>query len=348
MADRTRIAFAFAGWPGEADAIRHLVEVQGDEVVTLTLDVGQGQDLDVVREAALEAGAARAHVMDVRDALAIDVLLPALKACGAQQGGVPLARELRLAAIVKALVEVAAMEGAHFLAHGGEADDSSLHAQLEELAQTVRPGTGGFVWPASLMDTDEEEGEHTAAGDARDATPSVSIVGREQRLAPHVEPSARLYRVTRERSATPDTPATLELAFDAGTPVSVNGVRLPFIELLDSLDTIVGAHGVGRFDGLTGPYSAAYDAPARHVGEAPGVVVLGLAYDALERRLWPAELVDLKQQLAVACRSLVRRGRWFSPTRRAISAFVGDAQQALTGAVRLELFKGACRVKSDA
>jgi argininosuccinate synthase len=344
MGDRTRVAFAFAGWPAEARALRHLVDVVGDEVVTLTLDVGQGQDLDGVREAALEAGAVRAHVMDVRETLARDVLLPALKACGAQQGGMPLARELRLAAIVKALVEVGGMESATFLAHGGASWDASLHAQLEELAQTVKPGIGGFVWPGSLLGTDEASGDD----DAREAVPGVSIVGREQRLGPKEPIAAGLYRVTRERSATPDTPATVEIAFEAGTPVSVNGVRLPFIELLDSLDTIVGAHGVGRFDGLAGPYSAAYDAPARHVGEAPAVTVLGLAYDAIERRLWPAELVDLKQQLAVAFRSLVRRGKWYAPTRRALSAFVADAQQGLTGGVRLELFKGACRVKTDA
>jgi argininosuccinate synthase len=346
MGDRTRVAFAFAGWPGEAQALRHLVEVEGDEVVSLTLDVGQQQDLDGVREAALEAGAVRAHVMDVRDQLALEYLLPALRACGAQQGGVPLARELRLAAIVKSLVDVAGMENAAFLAHGGERDDASVHAHLEELAQTVRPGTGGFVWAASLLDGDGAAEEAVAA---RDAAPSVSIVGREQRLG--VEPDGTapgLYRATRERSAAPETPATLEIAFDKGTPVSVNGVRLPFIELLDSLDTIVGVHGVGRFDGLVGPYSAAYDAPSRHVGEAPAVIVLALAYDALERRMWPAELVDLKQQLAVAFRGLVRRGRWFSSTRRAISAFVADAQQGLTGTVRLELFKGACRVKPDA
>jgi argininosuccinate synthase len=341
MADKTRVAFAFAGWPGEAEAIRHLVDVQGDEVVTLTLDVGQGQDLDGVREAALEAGAVRAHVMDLREALARDFLLPALKACGAQQGGVPLGRELRLAAIVKSLVEVAGMENAAFLAHGGTGDDASLHAQLEELAQTVRPGTGGFVWPASLMDDAD-------ATDGRDAAPSVSIVGREQRGRAGLAIAAGLYRVTRERSATPETPATLEIDVERGVPVGVNGVRLPFIELLDSLDTIVGVHGVGRFDGLAGPYSAAYDAPARHVGEAPAVTVLALAFDALERRLWPAELVDLKQQLAVSFRGLVRRGKWFSPSRRAISAFVTDAQQDLAGTVRLELFKGACRVKPDA
>ena len=341
MADKTRVVFAFAGWPGEAEAVRHLVDVEGDEVVTLTLDVGQGQDLDGVREAALDAGALRAHVMDVRDTLAQEALLPALKACGAQQGGVPLARELRLAAIVKALVEVAGKENAAFLAHGGAADDAGLHAQLEELAQTIRPGTGGFVWPASLM---ERDGDDTG----RDALPSISIVGREQRLRARDEIAATLYRVTREQSATPETPATLEIAFDAGTPVSVNGVRLPFIELLDSLDTIVGVHGVGRFDGLAGPYSAAYDAPSHHVGEAPAVIVLAQAYDALERRLWPAELVDLKQQLAVSFRSLVRRGKWFSPARRSISAFAAEAQRHLTGSVRLELFKGACRVKPDA
>src|SRR3954447_8512441 len=145
MADKTRIAFAFAGWPVEAAAGRPRLRGEGDEVVTLTLDLGQGQDLDSVREAALEAGAVRAHVMDVRDALARDFLLPALRACGAQQGGVPLARELRLAAVVKSLVEVAGMENATFLAHGGGHEDASMHAHLEELAQTARPGTGGFV-----------------------------------------------------------------------------------------------------------------------------------------------------------------------------------------------------------
>ena len=343
MADKTRVAFAFAGWPVEAPALRHLVEVEGDEVVTLTLDLGQGQDLDGVREAALEAGAVRAHVMDVRDALALEFLLPALKACGAQQGGVPLARELRLAAIVKSLVEVAAMENATFLAHGGGPDDASLHAQLEELAQTVRPGTGGFVWPASLMETRRARGRRRATGAERldrrpRAAPGAARRARQPRCIGSRASAARRRR-RRRRWSWRSRP---------GTPVSVNGVRLPFIELLDSLDTIVGVHGVGRFDGLAGPYSAAYDAPARHVGEAPAVLVLGLAYDALERRLWPAELVDLKQQLAVAFRSLVRRGNWFSPTRRAISAFVGDAQQSLTGSVRLELFKGACRVKPDA
>jgi hypothetical protein len=173
MADKTRVAFAFAGWPVESAAVRHLIEVEGDEVVTLTLDLGQGQDLDGVREAALESGAVRAHVMDVRDALALEFLLPALKACGAQQGGVPLARELRLAAIAKSLIEVAGMENATFLAHGGGHEDASLHAHLEEMAQTLRPGTGGFVWPASLMDE-----EAAAEVEARDPAPSVSIVGR--------------------------------------------------------------------------------------------------------------------------------------------------------------------------
>src|SRR5262245_41393264 len=235
MADKTRVAFAFAGWPGEAAALRHLVQVEGDEVVTLTLDVGQGQDLDGVREEALEAGAVRAHVMDVREALAMEYLLPALKACGAQQRGVPLARELRLAAIVKTLVEVGGMENAAFLAHGGGPTDASIHAHLEELAQTVRPGTGGFIWASSLVESDE-----TGAA-AREASPTVSIVGRELHLVDGAEPpDTGLYRVTRDRSASPDTPATLEIAFEKGTPISVNGVRLPFIELLDSLDTIVG------------------------------------------------------------------------------------------------------------
>ncbi|HEY8549876.1 MAG TPA: argininosuccinate synthase domain-containing protein [Vicinamibacterales bacterium] len=333
----TRIAFAFAGWPEEVEAIRHLVEHDGDEVVTLTLDLGQGEDLDGLREQALEAGAVRAHVMDLRETLARDFLLPALQACGASDGGVPLDRELRLATVVKALAEVAGMENAHYLAHGGSADDASLHGHFEELVQTLRPDSGGFVWPASLFDSDTRPSEQRA---------TVSVIGRELRLpagASDAEISG-VYRVTRERTATPDGPARVEIAFEQGVPTSVNGVRLPFPELLDSLDTIVGVHGVGRFDGLLGAYSAAYDRPMRHIGEAPAVLVLALAYDALERRVWPAELVDLKAQLAATFRGLLRRGRWFSPTRQAISAFIAQADQLVTGTVTLELFKGSCRV----
>jgi argininosuccinate synthase len=331
-----RTVFAFAGWNEEERAIRHLVEEEG-EVVTLTLDVGQGRDLDAVREQALEAGAVRAHVMDVRDTLAREFVLPALQACGAIDGGVPLSRELRLAVIMRALTEVAAMESAAYLAHGGDRDETSLHGHIEELVQTLRPDVYALLWPMTLVD------DETPAD--RERSVRVSVAGREQRLMPAAGPPAPgLFKVTRERTATPDTPAFVAVDVEAGVPVGVNGVRLAFPELLDSLDTIVGVHGVGRFDGLLGPYSVAYDQRTRHVGEAPALLVLATAFDALERRLWPAELVDLKAQLAATFRSLVRRGRWFSPTRLAISAFVQQAHRELSGSVRLELFKGGMRV----
>jgi argininosuccinate synthase len=331
-----RTIFAFAGWPEEARAIRHLVD-EGDEVVTLTLDVGQQQDLDGVRAHALEAGALRAHVMDVREALAREFVLPALQAGGAVEGGVPLARDLRLALVMRTLVDVAAMESATHLAHGGGLDETSLHGQIEELVQALKADTYSVLWPMALLDLDEAaDGERLG----------VSVIGREQRLAAtDAAPLAPgLFRLTRERTATPDTPALVAIEVEAGVPIAVNGVRLPFPELVDSLDTIVGVHGVGRFDGRLGAYSAAYDDPVRCAGEAPAVLALAAAFDALERKRWPAELVELKQQLASTFRGLVRRGRWFSPTRHAITAFVERAQKTLTGTVRVELFKGGLKV----
>ena len=237
MADKTRVAFAFAGWPVEAAAVRHLVEVEGDEVVTLTLDLGQGQDLDGVREAALEAGAVRAHVMDVRDALALEFLLPALKACGAQQGGVPLARELRLAAIARSLIEVAGMENATFLAHGGAprgrqparaprgagADAPARHGRLRLAGVADGPGRGrrrriarpgaerldrraraapgaalGAGEPALSRDARAERD----AGDAGDAGARLRRrhAGQRQRRAPAVHRAARQPRHDRRRA----------------------------------------------------------------------------------------------------------------------------------------------------
>jgi argininosuccinate synthase len=150
--------------------------------------------------------------------------------------------------------------------------------------------------------------------------------------------------LTRASGAAPDAPAHLAVRFERGAPVMVNGVTMPLAEILDSLDTIVGAHGVGRYDGRLGSYFDRRDAPIWHRGEAPSALVLALALEALERRVWPAELYDVKEQMAGAFRRVVRSGEWFSPTREAIAAFIDRAHANVTGAVHLDLFKGGVRV----
>ena len=334
----SRIVFAFAGWPDEVRAIRQLVETDGAEVATLTLDLGQGQDLDAVRVQALSAGAVRAHVIDVRDRLIGDFFLPALRACGAAAGGVVLARDLSTALVARSLVEIADVESTAFVAHGAAAQDGERHALFDALVEDLAPRRLDVLWPAAQLPS--------AAGDGREVQPSQTVLGREVRATGEpAEPAATgLYRLTREPAAAPDAVARLSVRFERGAPAAINGVTMPLAEILDSLDTIVGAHGVGRYDGRLGSYFDRRDPPTWHRGEAPSAVALALALDALERRAWPAELYDVREQMAGAFRRVIRSGEWFSPTREAITAFVDRAHAELNGSVRLELFKGAARV----
>jgi argininosuccinate synthase len=334
MMTSPRVLFAFSGDPSDVRAVQALANHEGLEVATLTLDLGQREDLDAVREQALDAGAVRAHVIDAREALVSDVLLPALRAGGASDASVPLARALCAALIARWLTEVAEMENAPALAHG------SLHeaqaVRLVELVEGLRPGSRSRVRPAGVI----------LDGDSAVEATHVSLLARLREMAPYeaTPETAALFRLTRPPGAGADTPAVVEVGFERGTPVSLNGIRMPLIEMLDSLDTICGAQGFGRFDGVELRPSPA--SPIREVGEAPAVLALAAAYDALERRVLPAELYDLKQQLAVNFRALVRQGRWFTPTREAISAFADRALLAATAPVRLELFKGSCRVQA--
>ena len=331
----SRVLFAFSGDPSDVRAVQALAAEPGVEVATLTLDLGQREDLDAVREQALEAGAVRAHVIDGRDALVTDLLLPALRAGGASDGSVPLARALCAALIARWLADVADMESAPALAHGSLHDAQSV--RFVELVEGLRPGSRARVRAA---------GAPLVSGDGLIEATHVSLLARLREMASDetAPASAALFRLTRSPSAAADTPAVVEIGFERGTPVSLNGIRMPLIEMLDSLDTICGAQGFGRFDGVELRPSPAL--PIREVGEAPAVLALAAAYDALERRVLPAELYDLKQQLAVAFRALVRQGRWFTPTREAISAFADRALSSATAPVRLELLKGSCRVQA--
>ena len=177
MADMTRVAFAFAGWPIEALAVRHLVESKASRSSRSDARPRPGRGPRRRPRGMRSPPAPSAPTCSTCARAGAGVPPAGAQACGAQQGGVPLARELRLAAIVKSLVEIAGMENATFLAHGGGHDDASLHAQLEELAQTVRPGSGGFVWPASLMDAD--------AAPTRDARRRGRACRSWPRTAPH-------------------------------------------------------------------------------------------------------------------------------------------------------------------
>jgi argininosuccinate synthase len=150
-----------------------------------------------------------------------------------------------------------------------------------------------------------------------------------------------IYALTRSPRNCPDEPAYVEIDFDKGVPVRANGIEMSLIELIESVETIAGSHGVGRIDMVE---NAASGAKSREIYEAPAAVVLHTAHTELEKLVVPRELERLGHDLGRAYADLVYNGRWFSPTREAIDAFMRTIQPRVTGSVRLKLFKGDCRV----
>ena len=323
-------------------AVSWLVREHGAEIVTVTLDLGQGGDLTDVRERALAAGAVRAHVIDARDDFVREHVMPALQsgALLVPGGFSPRPSALAHPLIAKRLVDVARMESA-----AGAAATADLRPHLAALApgmQTFELGDIEARSTESLLEDARRNGLDGRAplGPRRSSSNlwARSVRGGELDEL-WGEPPAGVHALTRPAEDCPDEPAYLELDFDGGVPFRANGVEMPVLELVESLDIIGGAHGVGRLDMVEGSGSA----KRRTIYEAPAAVLLATAHAELERLLLPADLQRVKRTMALAYADLVDEGRWFSPTREAIDAFVRTTQRRVTGSVRLKLFKGSCR-----
>ncbi len=322
-----RIVVAFSGGPDTSAAVQWLREHHGAEVVTLTLDLGQGGVLEEVRDRALASGAARAHVLDARDEFATEYIVRALKADAVYEDRYPMATSLGRALIAKKLVEVAAIEQASTVAHGGTGNDQvrldvsvkALNPALEVLA-VLPPG-------------------HTPS------TVDANLWGRAIQFGaiddPWTEAPEDIYTLTKSPRECPDEPAYVEISFDRGTPVAINGVEMPILELIGSLGIIAGAHGVGRIDMVENRLAGS---KVREIYEAPAAVVLHAAHKELQKMVVSTGVDRFSRSVSLQYADTIYNGLWFAPLRDALDAFIDKVQQRVTGVIRMKLFKGDCRV----
>ena len=332
-----RVVLAHAGDAATLCAIPWLA--RGAEVVTVTVDVGQGESLLAVRERALEAGAVRAHVLDARESLAEDVVLRALRAGAVGFDGDPHAAVLALPSVAAQVAMVANMEQADALAHGGTGQAAERMARL--LAATSRIALRPSV---DTMPADARLEAMSALQVAAEGLTGVraTLWGRSLAVDGRFDAPVDEARFTQTRAVTrgPDAPALLAIGFDAGTPRRVNGVMMPLVELLSSLDTIAAAHGVGRIDVLV-PEGAGV---RREVAEAPAATVLQMAMRELEALSLPWSLRTLRRRLAESYVDVLRSGDWHGLTRASIDALADRALAHASATIHLRLFKGAVQV----
>jgi argininosuccinate synthase len=299
------------------------------QIAAVMVDLGARTELVEARERALALGVVRCHVVDGREEFVRSCILPALQAGALPAPRSPLLPALGRPMVAKTVVDLARMESADAIAFGGRRP--SDHAAIGALARALDPSI--------------EILQCTGSNAASMQTIETNIWGRSVVLDPSVDAGLEVpedvYTLTRAPKDAPNQPAYLDIEFDKGLPVRVNGIEMLLLEMLESLETIAAAHGVGRSDSML---ARADGTRYREIAEAPAGVILQLAHGELQALVVSDELARLARAAAASYRDLIESGKWFTDAREALDAFTGSIQPKVTGTIRLRLFKGDCQV----
>ncbi|MBI4499357.1 MAG: argininosuccinate synthase [Chloroflexi bacterium] len=347
-----KVVLAYSGGLDTSVAIRWIAEHEQAEVIALTINVGNQRDLEAIRERALQIGAAKALVVDARQLFVDHFIIPALKAGAVYEGQYPLATALSRPLIAKLLVDVARAEGATAVAHGctGKGNDQvRFDVSVGALAPDLRVVAPVREWELKTREDEIEYAQrHGIPIPVTKASPystDENLWGRSIEAGiledPWQEPPEEIYAWTRSPREAPDTPRYVEIGFEQGVPVSLDGQRLDGLTLISELTEIAGEHGVGRIDHLE---NRLVGIKSREIYETPAATVLLAAHAALEHMTLSKDQLRMKALVAQAYADLIYNGLWFTAHHQDLAAYVHSTQRHVTGTVRLRLYKGTCAV----
>jgi len=345
------IVLAYSGGLDTSVALRWLAEEYNADVVALLIDVGQGIDAEAVTARALAAGAADVEIVDVRDEFAAGYVLPVLQAGALYEGRYPLVSALSRPLIAKHLVAVARGHGATAVAHGctGKGNDqvrfeTAVAALAPDLAVLAPVRDWGMTREQEIAYADQHGIEvPVKSGEAYSI--DHNLWGRSIEAGPLEDPwqappeSAFALTIAPERAL--PAPQVVEIEFEQGVPVAIDGERLDLVSLIARAAALAGAHGVGRIDMIE---NRLVGIKSREIYETPAAALLMAAYAGVEELVCERDLAHTKQQLALQYATLIYNGLWFSPLRLALQAFMEQATAAVTGTARVKLFKGNCGI----
>ena len=348
MGRAKKVILAYSGGVDTSVCIPYLQQEWGvEEVITLAADLGQGDELEPVREKALKSGASESLIADVKDIFVKEYAFPAIQANALYENRYPLGTALARPLIAKILVEAAAKYDADAIAHGctGKGNDqvrfdvscTALNPNLKILAPARE-------WGMSREQTIAYGEKFGIPAPVKKSSPfsiDKNLLGRSIEAGtledPANEPPEEIYEMTKAIADTPNEPEYLEIGFQKGIPTTINGTAKNPVELIEQLNKIVGNHGIGRIDMIE---NRSVGIKSREIYESPAMVVLINAHRDLESLTLTADVSQYKRGIEETYTKLVYNGLWYSPLKAALDAFIQQTQERVSGVVRLKLFKG--------
>ncbi len=348
-----KVVLAYSGGLDTSIILKWLQTEYGCEVVTFTADLGQGEELEPARKKAETMGASAIYIEDLREEFVRDFVYPMFRANALYEGLYLLGTSIARPLISKYLVEIAAKEGADAVAHGatGKGNDQvrfelaayALNPDIKVIAPwrewnlTSRTRLIDFAEKHQIPIAKDKRGEAPFSVDANLLHTSSEGKVLEN---PAEEAPDYVYQRTVHPEDAPDTPEFVEIGFEKGDAVSINGEKLSPATILTRLNELGGTHGVGRLDLVEGRFVGM---KSRGIYETPGGTLLLEAHRGIEQITLDRGQAHLKDELMPKYAELVYNGFWFSPEREMLQALIDKSQEHVTGTVRLKLYKGAAR-----
>jgi argininosuccinate synthase len=347
-----KVVLAYSGGVDTSVCIPWLLREMGvEEVITFAADLGQGDELEPIRKKALAAGASQSLVADLVDPFMREFAFPAIQANALYEGRYPLSTALARPLIARELVAVARRVGADAVAHGctGKGNDQvRFDVAIGALAPDLRVLAPAREWGMSREETiayGERCGIPAPVSKASPYSIDLNLLGRSIEAGcledPMVEPPEEVFAMTRSVEAAPAEARVVEIAFEGGLPVAIDGERLDPVEVMRRANSLAGTHGFGRLDMVE---NRVVGIKSREIYETPGLLLLIRAHQELETLTLAPDVQRYKRQIEASWSDLVYQGLWFGPLKQALDAFIATTQASVNGSVRIKLHRGNATV----
>ena len=348
MGRANKVVLAYSGGVDTSVCIPYLKEEYGvKDVVAFAADLGQGDELEPIRKKALAAGASKSIVDNLVQPFIEEFAFPAIRANALYEGKYPLSTALARPLIARRLVEIAKDLGADAVAHGctGKGNDQvRFDVAIASLAPELTVLTPAREWGMSREETiayGERFGIPAPVSKKSPYSIDLNLLGRSVEAGPLEDPLTfppeEVFDITSSIHDAPDNHEEIEITFESGKPVAINGNYLDSVSLIHQANSIAGRHGFGRLDIIE---NRVVGIKSREIYETPGLLLLIRAHQELESITLPADVLRLKSEIERQWADVVYGGLWFSPLKEALDAFINETQKHVNGLIKIRLHKG--------